>query len=150
MAVITFPPSETTQGPPGCTGDAVLFAETTLTASFVATDSALTKGMDLVVVKLKYTKGSETTARVLIKGSSDGGATWYTLAYADTASSGSRELTLADFKLTPANFDTVDYIALPPCVVAGHALVRAEVKYSGGSAPGSLGVKASGLARPRA
>ena len=139
MALVYFPVCGTTQGPPDTSGDATLQTATTLASTYTATTNhVLAKGYSEVVFKFVYTKGDETTLQIRPEGSSDGGTTWYPLAYKAPQATGVSELTADIMQIT----GTLT-VASPPMDRLGHALVRCSVKATGGTPTGTLAVYAS-------
>lgn len=129
--------------------------EKTLTPSWVVGTPIDVKRRSRASIAIRYTKGSETTARIrvmLAKGAtapassatqtSDTG--WFNASKEGTPSAGVTALDKAQWTLTPANFTTdSDRLVLDvPC--AGADWLRVDAEYVGGASPGSVFAEAWG------
>ena len=136
-------------GPPDKSGAAVESfgngsgAGNTLTTSWVAGVGVDVKRRSGATIRVKYVKGSETTARVRVmvaksvtEPASDS-ALWTVAGELGTASSGVRALQKGEVSLTPADYDATDYVVFD-VACRGADWLRVDGKYVGGSAPGAL------------
>lgn len=139
-------PSAGTPGPKSCTDAVLLRAQTVGTTSYVDTDDVNTMGVAFVMLGIRYTKGDETQYDVRVLGWN--GLDWVPLGYAGAPSNGYSPITPNVPRLTAANYAAganAGDVGIPPFYCEGYQKVKCQVRYSGGVAPGTIGITASGI-----
>lgn len=142
-------PRATGQGYPTGTDAVEILAAAALTTSYVYSNAIRTLGFASLLTSILYVKGSEVTAQVIAQyaETTDGtvaGSTWRTFGVVQTPSAaGVSEVTKHVMQLTPANFDATDSCEID-ITVTGKQMVRFGVKYTGGSAPGTIAIRVAG------
>lgn len=130
-----YPALCTISGPRTSSDRVVTRASAAVTTAYVTTsiDDAVALGWQVAIFRVHLNSGDATTLEFKAQSSADGGATWDDLVFMETPSSGLAAIAANVLQYTPAASSTDYKIALPPCNVVGHPLIRLLPKKTGGS-----------------